>query len=181
MIFCKVIEGVVLGLEIERKFLVKGTTWKTDSPIFYSQGYLNLDKERTVRIRIAGEQAFLTIKGLSMGVMRPEFEYSVPVSDAEEMMELCMQPLINKYRHIIHCRGSKWEVDEFIGENSGLVLAELELESENQGFEKPGWLGEEVSGDERYFNSNLVRNPFRLWAVGEEGGNPDNSNYKPGS
>ncbi len=158
-----------MGFEIERKFLVKGNTWKTNSPVFYSQGYLNLDKERTVRIRVAGDQAYLTIKGLSAGVTRREFEYSIPVSDADEMMVLCTRPLIKKYRHIIYYMGYKWEVDEFVEENSGLVLAELELEFEEEEFEKPGWLGEEVSGDEKYFNSNLVRNPFRHWTNGKDG------------
>lgn len=152
-----------MAIEIERKFLVVGDDWRDAPAVFYSQGYLNRDKARTVRVRIAGEEAFLTIKGTSVGASRAEFEYPIPVWDARELLDMCEQPLIEKNRRKILHEGFIWEVDEFLGENLGLVVAEIELPREDAGFSQPDWVGKEVTGDTRYFNSNLSLNPFRSW------------------
>ncbi|WP_456386377.1 CYTH domain-containing protein [Desulfolithobacter sp.] len=155
-----------MGLEIERKFLVRGDTWRNESDgIPYRQGYLCLDRERTVRVRTIDEQqGFVTIKGASAGVTRMEFEYSIPVQDALTMLDnLCEKPLIEKKRYTIMDNGHTWEVDEFFGENQGLIIAEIELTSEDQEFSKPDWVGEEVTGDPRYFNSSLIRAPYATW------------------
>ncbi|MCC6559373.1 MAG: CYTH domain-containing protein [Polyangiaceae bacterium] len=151
--------------EIERKFLVKGEAWRALAPgVLYRQGYLSSVKERTVRVRIAGGKGFLTIKGVSRGVTRTEFEYSIPVEDASAMLDdLCERPLIEKTRHAIKHGAHTWEVDEFHGDNAGLVIAEVELASADEQPEIPEWVGEEVSSDPRYFNSNLAKRPFRSW------------------
>lgn len=152
-----------MGIEIERKFLVCGQGWRQGKAQRYSQGYLNRAAERTVRVRIAGEQAFLTIKGRSQGASRLEFEYPVPLADAQALLQLCEGPLIEKTRYTLEQDGLRWEVDEFHGENAGLVLAEVELASEDQTITRPDWLGEEVTGDERYYNSRLSEQPFGRW------------------
>ena len=152
-----------MATEIERKFLVTGDDWMSAEPIYYCQGYLNRDKNRTVRVRIAGNSGFLTIKGLTVGASRPEFEYEVPASDAEQMLKLCDSRLVEKNRRVIQIDGATWEIDEFLGENSGLVVAEIELESEDQEFTRPEWLGAEVTDDARYYNSRLASHPFSLW------------------
>ncbi|MEN6375416.1 MAG: CYTH domain-containing protein [Smithella sp.] len=152
-----------MPVEIERKFLVKGNDWKTTNGIRISQGYLNRDRERTVRVRIAGAKAFLTIKGVSVGAARAEFEYEIPVSDAEQLLKLCDGPLIEKTRHMVAYAGLTWEVDEFHGANDGLVVAEIELETAEQTFTRPDWLGPEVTADTRYFNSNLATQPYSSW------------------
>lgn len=152
-----------MGIEIERKFLVVGHAWRNASGVLYRQGYLNRDKARTVRIRIAGESAFLTIKGQSTGATRAEFEYPVPLSDAQALLALCDGPLIEKTRYLVQHGGHCWEVDEFAGDNAGLAVAELELVSEDEAFTKPDWLGEEVTHDARYFNSNLATFPYKVW------------------
>ena len=152
-----------MAVEIERKFLVVGDAWRAAPAVFYSQGYLNRDKARTVRVRIAGEEAFLTIKGTSVGASRAEFEYPIPLWDARELLALCEQPLIEKNRRKILYQGFVWEVDEFLGENLGLVVAEIELPTEDTVFAKPDWVGEEVTEDVRYFNSNLSRTPYTRW------------------
>src|SRR6187551_644122 len=152
-----------MAVEIERKFLVQGDSWRAAPAVFYSQGYLNRDKTRTVRVRIAGEQAFLTIKGVSVGASRAEFEYPIPLWDARELLALCEQPLIEKNRRKILYQGFVWEVDEFLGENLGLVVAEIELPTEDSVFARPDWVGEEVTGEARYFNSNLSSTPFTRW------------------
>lgn len=151
--------------EIERKFLLANNDWKTDADrsVTMKQGYLNAAKERTVRIRIAGEQAFLTIKGPVAGVTRPEFEYEVPINDAQAMISLCEQPVIEKTRYYLETGTHTWEIDVFAGENEGLMVAEIELSSEAEHFARPTWLGEEVSGDSRYYNSSLIKQPFLLW------------------
>ena len=136
--------------------LAKGTT--------YRQGYLNSAKERTVRIRTAADKAFLTIKGLAVGATRSEYEYEIPFDDGQTLLEtLAEKPLIEKKRYKIAVQDLIWEIDEFLGDNEGLIIAEVELASEGQRFEKPTWLGEEVTGDPRYYNSNLVSNPFTRW------------------
>jgi len=157
-----------MGLEIERKFLVKGDTWRAVvvSTTEIKQGYLNAAPERTVRIRIYGAKGFITIKGKNENLTRKEFEYEIPLTDAESLIELCEQPIIEKTRHIYNYMGNKWEVDEFKGDNAGLIMAEVELKDENQKVEIPGWIGEEVSSDRRYYNSSLIKNPYSKW--GEE-------------
>ncbi len=154
-----------MGTEIERKFLVTGDEWRTmASGVWYYQGYLCLKKKGTVRVRIAGDQAFLTIKGKSSGISRMEYEYPIPLADARVMLtQLCGQPIIEKKRYKIIYQGFIWEVDEFFGDNAGLLVAEIELEAEEQVFVKPAWIGEEVSFDNRYGNASLVRNPYSAW------------------
>ena len=148
-----------MGIEIERKFLVKGEGWRGTPGTEISQGYLSRDKERTVRVRTAGDRAYLTVKGLAEGAVRPEFEYEIPLADARELLTLCLPVLIEKRRHIVECRGSRWEVDEFSGAHAGLVLAEIELQAPDQPFARPAWLGEEVTDDPRYCNSTLSTAP----------------------
>ncbi len=153
-----------MALEIERKFLVNNGTWRKEQGVMYRQGYLNSVKERTVRVRIIGNKGYLTVKGISRGAVRAEYEYEIPVVEAEAMLDdLCEKPLIEKLRYKIACKGFVWEVDEFCGENQGLIVAEVELESEDQTFEKPEWIGEEVTKDQRYFNANLIHHPYCRW------------------
>lgn len=151
--------------EIERKFLVTNTAYRSlGTAVHISQGFLSTAKERVVRVRIMGEKAFITVKGISTGASRAEFEYDIPPQDAQFMLDhLCEQPTIEKHRFTIPVRGSIWEVDEFHGENEGLVIAEIELPAEDAPFEKPDWVGEEVTHDPRYFNSSLVKRPFKNW------------------
>lgn len=154
-----------MGTEIERKFLVKGEAWRrlgTSTP--FRQGYLSTVKERTVRVRVVGDQGILTIKGRTVGATRAEYEYPIPEVDAQEMLdELCEQPIIEKDRYAIEQDGMIWEVDDFGGVNAGLIVAEVELESEDQEIILPDWIGEEVTGDPKYFNANLVAKPFSTW------------------
>lgn len=152
-----------MSTEIERKFLVTGSEWKQAEPTHYCQGYLNRDIDRTVRVRVAGETGFLTIKGLTTGASRPEFEYSIPLEDAKALLLLCDGPLIEKYRRVVPHAGMNWEVDEFLGENEGLVVAEIELKSEDQEFHLPTWVGREVTAERRYYNASLSERPFRSW------------------
>jgi adenylate cyclase len=152
-----------MATEIERKFLVNGAPWRNDPGVRLTQGYLSRDKERTVRVRIAGDKAFLTIKGVPRGATRAEFEYAIPVSDAEQLLKLSDGPIIEKNRHLLVHDGSTWEVDEFLGDNAGLVLAEIELTSEDQSFSRPPWLGTEVTHDLRYYNSSLAAHPYLEW------------------
>lgn len=154
-----------MSTEIERKFLVIGNAWrKLAQGVPYRQGYLNSMKERTVRIRTVGDKAFMTVKGPTIGVTRQEFEYSIPFEDCVTMLEhLAEQPIIEKTRYKIPQGEFVWEIDEFHGVNEGLIVAEIELKSEDQAFEKPEWVGEEVSGDPRYYNSMLVKHPFCSW------------------
>jgi len=153
-----------MAREIERKFLLKSDAWRSRvGGVTYRQGYLSTVPERTVRVRLAGAHAFLTVKGITKGHSRLEFEYPVPVADAEEMLALCEGPLVEKTRYEIPHAGKTWQVDEYHGDNHGLILAEIELTSEDEKFEVPEWIGTEVSGDSRYYNSNLARNPFASW------------------
>lgn len=154
-----------MAIEIERKFLVTGDAWKRAAVgVLYRQGYLSTDKARTVRVRIAGERAFITIKGMAIGIARPEFEYEIPPDDAAAMLDgLCLKPLIEKRRYTLERKGMRWEVDEFLGENLGLVVAEVELDSADQAIELPEWIGLEVTDDARYFNSSLIAHPFSQW------------------
>ncbi|WP_114194306.1 CYTH domain-containing protein [Edaphovirga cremea] len=154
-----------MGKEIERKFLLSGDEWRgLASGTHYRQGYLNSTKERTVRIRTINDKAFLTVKGITVSATRAEYEYEIPLADCTEMLDgLAERPIIEKKRYKIPYAGLVWEVDEFFGVNEGLIVAEVELQSEDQVFEKPVWVGEEVSGDPRYFNSNLVTHPYTTW------------------
>lgn len=153
-----------MSQEIERKFLVIGDAWRTNNGTRIRQGYMHNDVNGTVRVRTKGERAYLTIKGGLTGITRTEFEYEIPLADANQMLDqLCQVPLIEKVRHEVHMDGSTWEIDEFLGENTGLVVAEIELEDEKQEFPRPDWLGEEVSQDARYLNANLVKKPYSKW------------------
>jgi len=154
-----------MAQEIERKFLITGEAWRElANGTTYRQGYLSTVKERTVRVRTIDDKGFLTIKGITVGATRAEYEYEIPASDANEMLDdLCEQPIIEKNRYKVSLDGLIWEIDEFDGVNAGLIVAEVELESENQEFTKPEWIGEEVSNDPRYFNSNLIANPYTTW------------------
>ncbi|HPN38086.1 MAG TPA: CYTH domain-containing protein [Melioribacteraceae bacterium] len=154
-----------MGKEIERKYLVKNDDWKALAKgKYYRQGYLSTVKERVVRVRTIDDKGFLTIKGLTVGVSRSEFEYAIPVEDANLMLDnLCEKPIIEKFRAKVEYAGLIWEIDEFHGENEGLTIVEVELKDENQNIEFPSWVGEEVSGDPRYFNSNLIANPYTKW------------------
>lgn len=154
-----------MGEEIERKFLVTGDGWRKGAKgVRYRQGFLSTEPERTVRIRVADDHGWITIKGKTFGARRAEFEYEIPLADAERMLDsLCKHPLIEKVRHSVEVGAHTWEVDVFEGQNADLVIAEIELESEEERFEKPSWVGDEVTGDPRYFNSNLVEHPYCAW------------------
>lgn len=155
-----------MGQEIERKFLVTATTYRDLAKgTHYKQGYLNSQKERVVRVRTIDETGFMTVKGLTKGATRLEYEYEIPAKDADELLELlCEQPIIDKHRFKVPMDGFVWEIDEFHGENEGLTVAEIELASEDQTFNKPDWIGEEVTGDPRFYNSNLIANPYTKWS-----------------
>jgi len=150
--------------EIERKFLVTSDAWRAGPPgVRICQGYLTRDPQRTVRIRLAGEKAFLTIKGETSGISRKEFEYAIPPDEARAILDLCLPPLLDKIRHEREHGGHVWEVDEFLGINAGLVVAEIELKDADEAFEQPAWLGREVSDDPRYFNACLAERPWPEW------------------
>ena len=151
--------------EIERKFLVTSNAYKAGiTPVLIQQGFISTEKDRVVRVRVKGDKAFLTIKNAGIGISRNEYEYPIPQEDAKELLEgFCLQPLLEKYRYIVEYEGHTWEVDEFLGENEGLVVAEIELRSEDDPFRKPDWLGNEVTRDERYYNANLVDHPYNIW------------------
>jgi len=152
-----------MPLEIERKFLVKGDGWRQGQGIHISQGYLNRDKERTVRVRLAGEKAYLTVKGSVSGCTRAEYEYEIPASHARELLKICDGPVLEKIRYRVDMSGLSWEVDEFLGDNAGLIVAEIELQNENERVDLPDWVDGEVTGDPRYYNSNLINHPFCRW------------------
>lgn len=154
-----------MGIEIERKFLVVGDGWRQPAAgqTRFSQGYLSRDPARTVRVRLAGEQAWLTIKGATTGATRAEFEYAIPLADAQQLLAMSDGPAVEKIRHLCLLDGMTWEVDEFLGANAGLVVAEIELQSEGQAFTRPAWLGDEVTGDARYVNANLAVRPYTRW------------------
>jgi len=152
-----------MGKEIERKFLLKKRSWPNENAMKYRQGYLNSAKERIVRVRTIDDKGYLTIKGITVKASRLEFEYEIPFQDANTLLDICEKPLIEKNRYKVEERGFVWEIDEFLGENQGLIVAEVELESEDQEFPKPDWIGEEVTGDPRYFNSNLIKRPYTKW------------------
>ncbi len=154
-----------MAKEIERKFLVKDNRYRQlAEPLFYRQGYLSTDWHHIVRVRIKPGSAFLAVKGTTNGVTRTEYEYQIPISEAECMLdEICQKPIIEKDRYKVIIGGLKWDIDEFHGANEGLVIAEVELEEENQQIELPEWVGQEVSHEPKYYNSNLVQNPYCKW------------------
>lgn len=153
-----------MGIEIERKFLVREVSMLAGQPgVRLSQGYLSFDPDRTVRVRVAEDGAWLTIKGRGKGISRAEFEYAIPIEEARQLLQFCTGSVVDKTRHRISHAGHLWEVDVFHGENDGLIVAEVELDSEDEVVELPPWIGAEVSDDPRYFNSKLAREPFRDW------------------
>ena len=154
-------------IEIERKFLIKNDDYKSEAYAKKTlrQGYISTDPKRTVRIRIEDDKAFITIKGESSsdGLQRFEFEQEIGLEDAENLLNICLPGKISKYRHLVKVENMKFEVDEFLDENTGLTVAEIELENVDQQFCKPSWLGEEVTGDTKYYNAQLSKNPFKDW------------------
>ena len=154
-----------MGIELERKFLVVGDTWKkqVDRGVLYTQGYLHSTADMTIRIRIIEDKAFLTLKGITSRISRSEYEYPIPMTDAEELLKTCSS-LITKYRYRLEHYQHVWSIDVFTGDNDGLIIAEIELSSEVEDFQHPNWLGKEVSQDCRYYNSKLVTDPFSSWS-----------------
>lgn len=155
-----------MATEIERKFLVEGESWRdaVESETRIMQGYLADGGNATVRVRVAGDRAFLTIKGKMRGISRSEYEYPIPPDDGAAMLaELAVSPPIDKVRCRVRCSAHVWDLDVFAGENAGLVMAEVELASEDEPFDMPSWAGKEVTADRRYYNVNLARNPFGRW------------------
>jgi len=154
-----------MSKEIERKYLLKNNDWRklSTSSFKIKQGYLNSNIERTVRVRRIGDKALLTIKSKNEGITRSEYEYEIPVEDAISLLDLCEKPIIEKTRSIVVFENKTWEIDEFEGENKGLIIAEIELSSENEKFILPDWIGKEVSDDVRYYNSSLILNPYCTW------------------
>ena len=155
-----------MAIEIERKFLIINDSWRSlGLGKVYKQGYIaTADKMKTIRVRIIGEEAYLTIKSKTEGISRNEFEYPIPLEDAQIMLDtLCDRPFIDKIRYKINYDNLLWEIDEFQGENQGLIIAEVELENENQIINIPDWVGEEVSHDSRYYNVNLAKHPYQKW------------------
>jgi len=156
-----------MAIEIERKFLVQGDSWRQlGTGVPYWQGYIMSSQGKTVRVRRAGDRGYLTIKGGAQGISRHEFEYEIPLSDAEELLEMCDRPLIEKTRYKILHHELVWEVDEFWGDNEGLIIAEVELTDPDQPLQLPDWVDREVSYDPRYFNAALARQPYRSWPAG---------------
>lgn len=154
------------NFEIERKYLVDHEKWLlTAKPagISYLQGYLSIDEDKIIRVRVAGDKGFLTIKGKPATISHPEFEYPIPAEEARDILRLFTNRLVEKVRIRIQAGELVWEVDEFHGANEGLIMAEIELDSEDGLFEKPAWVGEEVTADERYYNAYLSQNPYKNW------------------
>jgi len=155
-----------MAIEIERKFLLTNSFWRslTHQSIAYRQGYLNSDAHSSVRVRVSDSSAKINIKSATIGATRQEYEYDIPSSDAHELLNtLCHAPLIEKTRHLVKVGLHTWEIDEFEGENAGLIVAEIELSQENESFEIPHWIGEEVTSDIRYYNNQLTKNPYSSW------------------
>ncbi len=157
-----------MGVEIERKFLVDHSKWneiKKPQGTHFRQGYLVDDSKRTIRVRTTDTKGFITIKGTTSGITRKEFEYNIPVAEGNELLNAFAESEVDKIRYCITVEGKLWEVDVFAGDNEGLIMAEIELESEDETFTKPNWVTIEVSDDERYYNSNLSKNPFKNWGL----------------
>ncbi len=154
-----------MGQEIERKFLIKSKAYRKQATVIpIIQGFIGKDNKNVVRVRIKSKQAFLTIKGETLNASRSEYEYKIPLEEAREMLtNICKKPLIEKNRYELKYKNKQWEVDEFYGENQGLIIAEVELKHPDEKFEKPPWLGKEVTDDPKYFNVNLIKKPFSKW------------------
>lgn len=155
-----------MSLEIERKFLVQGEAWKAEaeSAMHLRQGYLNREQRCSVRVRTDGERGWLNIKGATIGAQRLEYEYEIPLAEAEELLEnFNTGPLVEKWRHLVRVGRHLWEIDVFEGDNAGLIVAEIELDDPDENFERPDWLGMEVTHDVRYYNTQLARKPYRSW------------------
>lgn len=155
-----------MGVEIEKKFLVNHDEWERlvkPSGEFYRQGYLLTDPNKTIRVRQTTDKGFLTIKGISVGATRAEYEYEIPVEEAKELLDQFSVAELSKIRYKIALDDHIWEVDVFFGKNEGLIVAEIELSTEDENFSIPGWIDREVTGEERYYNSNLVTEPYQTW------------------
>lgn len=153
-----------MGKEIERKFLIDSDLWNYQGePVKMVQGYLTIDQSKIIRVRVADKQAFITIKSNVKGISRDEFEYEIPVDDALKLLPLCINSVVKKTRYEYWFAGKLWEIDVFEGDNSGLIVAEIELEHEDEQFELPSWALTEVSIDEKYYNFNLSLNPYKNW------------------
>ncbi|RLA19850.1 MAG: CYTH domain protein [Gammaproteobacteria bacterium] len=155
-----------MAIEIERKFLLANDNWRPliSKSINYRQGYLNSDEHSSVRVRVSDDTAKINIKSATIGCQRQEYEYDIPADDAHELLDtLCHQPLVEKTRHIVVIKQHTWEIDEFAGENQGLYVAEIELSHADEEFEKPGWVGKEVTEDIRYYNNQLAKKPYLHW------------------
>ena len=155
-----------MAIEIERKYLVINDHWRihAERSAYFRQGYLAAPGKASVRVRLEDNAAFLNIKSATLGIKRTEFEYEIPVADANQMLnELCATPLVEKVRYWVTVEGTMWEIDVFEGDNAGLIVAEVELSTEDETFVLPDWAGKEVSDDARYYNVNLVQHPYRTW------------------
>lgn len=155
-----------MGKEIERKYLVNHEKWKRVSKPYgqhYKQGYILLNPEKTIRIRISDIHGFITIKGKAIGLSRPEYEYEIPLDDAKELLDNFCVGSLTKTRYKIKYKNKLWEVDEFAGDNAGLLIAEIELKSENELFDVPEWVEKEATGETKYYNANLIMNPYKNW------------------
>jgi CYTH domain-containing protein len=155
-----------MPVEIERKFLLRGDGWRTlGTGVVYRQGYLCTLPERSVRVRLVQDKGYITVKGIAVGATRAEYEYEIPAGEASEMLDkLCEHPLIEKTRYRIEHHGLMWDIDEFAGDNAGLIIAEVELAEEDQDVILPDWIGTEVTGDPRYYNASLITNPYTQWS-----------------
>jgi CYTH domain-containing protein len=155
-----------MGTEIERKFLVNKEKWSQvtkEKKALYRQGYIVSDPEKSIRVRLTDKEAFITIKGLTTGASRAEFEYSIPVTDAQQLLDGFCDSVVSKTRNFIHYDNKLWEVDEFSGDNEGLIIAEIELDSEEEQFSRPDWVDKEVTGEKKYYNLNLAKDPYKNW------------------
>ena len=160
-----------MGKEIERKFLVDHNEWKKiEKPAgqLYRQGYLLTDPNKTIRVRLTDTSAYLTLKGLSIGATRPEYEYEIPLADAKELLDRFSVSELSKIRYKINYKNKIWEIDEFLDDNNGLIVAEIELKNEEESFDLPGWIDKEVTGEEKYYNSNLTLTPYKNWGIAKE-------------
>lgn len=155
-----------MAIEIERKFRVLDDSWRVlaHRRTLLRQGYLANTAKASIRVRVAGDEGWVSVKSMTPGLSRSEFEYPVPRADAEALLKLCDGPLLEKWRHLVQHDADEWEIDEFLGDNAGLVVAELELDSESQAFAQPAWLGEEVTQQERFYNFRLSQHPYRRWS-----------------
>ena len=162
----QILSWLIMGKEIERKYLVDHEKWQCITKSIgklYRQGYLLTDPGKTIRVRVTPTNGYLTIKGLTVGATRPEYEYEIPLSDAVELLDNFSVAELSKIRYIINYNNKIWEVDEFLKDNEGLIVAEIELQSENEEFDIPGWISNEVTGQEKYYNSNLTLTPYKNW------------------